>query len=134
VLRAATTADVVLGYVTIDTLPDEVLLGIFDFYMRRFKADWSPSGAKWVRLLHVCQRWRYIALSAPLRLELEIRLECNMPTRRILDIWPELPIAIRADIYLRKIEENVMAVLEHKDRVSDICIYGDTASPVIRTC
>ena len=123
-----TTADcrIVLDYVTIDKLPDEVLLGIFDFYMCRCKLDWSPSGAQWARLVHVCRRWRYIVLSAPLRLDLEIRLTCMTPTRGILDIWPAFPIAIMADVYLHEIEENVMAVLEHKDRVSDICIYSDT--------
>lgn len=43
VQRTATAADcrVVPGYVTIDTLPDEVLLGIFDLCMCEHKATIS---------------------------------------------------------------------------------------------
>jgi len=55
VQRTATTTDcrVVPGCVTIDTLPDEVLLCVFDFCMRAYESVLNP--LRWVRLLHVCQ-------------------------------------------------------------------------------
>ena len=62
--------------------------------------------------------------SAPLRLDLKIICKCRTPTREILDLWPELPIAIRVSHLYHEIEENAIAALEHEDRVSEVCIHG----------
>jgi len=122
--RTATTADccVVPGYITIDMLPDEVLLSIFDFCMCTYESVLNRFG--WVRLLHVCQRWRSIMFSAPLRLDLKIICKCRTPTREILDLWPELPITIWVSHLYHEIEENAIAALKHEDRVSEVCIHS----------
>jgi hypothetical protein len=115
--RLQTTADRCdLGNVTIDILPDEVLLEIFDIYVYEYiyEDDWET-------LLHVCRRWRYIVFSAPRRLDLRIVCTAGTPAREMLDIWPELPILIRWTARLRDAGlDDIIAALEHNDRVCEI--------------
>ena len=102
------TADsrIVLGHVTIDVLPDKVLLVIFDFCMLSYKLESIIFGHRWVRLLHMCQRWRSVVLSAPVRLDLKIMYNCRTLIREMLDIWPAVPITIWASRLRGEIEEN----------------------------
>jgi hypothetical protein len=51
------------GNVTIGTLPDDVLLEVFCFYM-----DQSQDIEGWIMLVHVCQSWRNIVFASPRRL------------------------------------------------------------------
>ena len=68
--------------VTINILPDDVLLHIF-------RLSW-----RWDRLVHVCRRWRSIVFGSPTFLDL--RLVCGPRTRvELTGIWPPLPIIIR---------------------------------------
>ena len=78
----ATTANCVVGQdcrvKSIDVLPDDDLLSIFDFYM----ACQIPFGRKpihavdaWRALVHVCRRWRSVVFGSPRRLNL--RLSCT---------------------------------------------------------
>jgi hypothetical protein len=93
--------------VTIDALPDNALLDIFDFYMvevrdRRamWKSRWKPNVEDaWHPLVHVCQRWRHIVFASPCRLCLELLCTNTnrRPARKDLDIWPALPIVIHCD-------------------------------------
>jgi len=55
------------GYVTIDMLPDEVLLGIFAFYLCE-----DGDEEVWQKLVQVCRRWRFIVFASPRRLDLRI--------------------------------------------------------------
>ena len=130
----ATTADCRVGpdYVTIDILPDEVLLGIFDFFICRNKSLLSFTAQPWVRLLHVCRRWRSIVLSAPLRLDLRIISRCRRPTKEIFDIWPTLPIALRMSRLHPEPEDNIIAALEYKDRISEIFLPNDSNNTLAR--
>ena len=78
---------------TIDTLSDDALLYVFDFYVAQ------ASGVEtWHTLVHVCQRWRDIVFRSPRRLNL--RIDCRSlslyPLR--LDVWPALPIVISDDV------------------------------------
>ena len=91
-LTAATIADWSdEGRVTIDILPDEALLEIFDFYLGETK--WTTS---WHILLHVCRRWRLVIFGSPRCLNLQLVCTHKTPVRRTLDIWPPLPIVLRA--------------------------------------
>jgi hypothetical protein len=71
----------------------------------------------------VCRRWRSVVFQSPLRLNL--RLYCTRTTRArdTLDIWPPLPLIIR-DYRIFADEttgvENIIAALEHNDRVYQI--------------
>ncbi|KAH9971467.1 hypothetical protein BGW80DRAFT_442004 [Lactifluus volemus] len=105
--------------VTTLSLPDEVLLDIFEFCLpypveRRAKA--------WPKLVHVCQRWRYIVFASPLRLDLYLLCTKRTPVREMLDIWPPLPIRIDYSSIDPQAEDNIIAALEHRNRVSSISL------------
>jgi len=70
--------------------------------------------------------------SAPIRLDLKIICECRTPTREILDILPEFPIAIWVYHLHHEMEDNALTALEHVDRVSVICVGGDSNSALER--
>jgi F-box-like len=108
---------------SIDILPDEVLLPIFDFYV-----DEAPIHA-WHSLVHVCRRWRSIVFGSPRRLDLRLFCTAKTPTRDALDVWPSLPLLIRVDDYQTLAEDvdNVVAVLERRDRVCLIGLWGLTS-------
>jgi hypothetical protein len=79
--------------VTIDILPEDVLLEIFDLYVDPTrKYDQLET---WCTLVHVCWKWRNIVLESPLRLNLRIHCHPTTPVREKLDIWPAFPIALQ---------------------------------------
>ena len=108
---------------TIDVLPDDVLLETFDFYLG--KDDVVETGYNydgWQKLAHVCRRWRYIVFTSPRRLDL--KLYCTRKRSvdsKTLDIWPELPIVIHAqDMQCKEDVTNVIAALKRHNRVDKI--------------
>ena len=110
--------------VTIGTLPDNVLLDIFDFYRKAEIHD--PWPWPWNRLVHVCQRWRYIVFASPLRLDLWLLCTSTTPVRKTLDVWPPLPI----EIFSNSVDDdmaNIIATLEHCDRVRKITFLDLTS-------
>ncbi|KAI0251546.1 hypothetical protein BJV78DRAFT_1154343 [Lactifluus subvellereus] len=116
--------------VTIGALPDHVLLDIFDFDRKVGDRKGLP-GWRWNKLVHVCQRWRYLVFGSPLRLDLCLLCTSKTPARETLDVWPPLPI----EIYLvppRGDVDNVMATLEHRDRVRRIWVVNQTSSQLER--
>ena len=48
------------------------------------------------------------------------------PVRMSLDIWPPFPIVVQ--YFLPKGEENIVAALEHRDRVAKVFLYQMTSS------
>jgi hypothetical protein len=120
--------------VTINALPNEVLLKIFDFCRvdslreNNLKllggAWWGPWPGVWPRTWHrlilVCQRWRSVVFSSPRRLCLRIYCKEYIPVREILDAWPPFPIELFAT-YLD--EPSVMAALEHRDRICKLFFH-----------
>jgi hypothetical protein len=117
-LRHATTANWCnTGRVTIDILPDDVLLVIFDHYMA--KADEDQKYEEWQKLVHVCQNWRYVVFQSPLRLNLRILCLPGTPVREKLAPWPALPIIIRQSGSMYD-EDNIIAALGHIDRICQI--------------
>ena len=83
--------------VTIDMLPDNVLLEIFGFCLcdpTRFPLERTK---KWQRLVHVCRRWRQIIFSSPRHLDLCLSCSKGLPVRvrDNLKFWPvTMPVAI----------------------------------------
>jgi F-box-like len=102
--------------VTICSLPDDVLLDIFEFRL----TDSPYRVGEWPKLVHVCQRWRYIVFASPLRLDLRLRCTGLTPVRKTLDVWPPLPIEIRVSYIRLRVEDNVIAALESPNRVRSI--------------
>ncbi|KAI0287737.1 hypothetical protein BC826DRAFT_1188851 [Russula brevipes] len=107
--------------VTIGTLPDDVLLEIFCFYVGQ-----SQDIEGWIPLVHVCQRWRNIVFASPRRLNLRLLCDDGKPVEEMLHIWPALPIVISdSEIsiwYPTVAERNLIAAFEHNDRVCEIVL------------
>jgi hypothetical protein len=98
---------------SIDTLPDEALLAIFDCYRRA----WQP----WLSLVHVCRRWRGIVFESPRRLNLQLICTGRRPARDILDVWPTLLLFIEVNLKDPMLRvDNIIAALERSDRVREI--------------
>jgi hypothetical protein len=108
---------------TIDILPDDVLLEIFHFY-RDDCTSVDVFAWRWKKLVHVCRRWRHIVFGSPRRLDLRLHCSHRSPTRRLLDIWPPFPIRLDSYIYMMPVNEknleNIKAALECRDRISFI--------------
>jgi hypothetical protein len=110
--------------ITVNMLPDDVLLEAFDFYVTEdFRLREKQRIEGWQMLAHVYRRWRSVGFKSPRRLNL--RLLCTPKTRaRDLDIWPPLPLIIR-DVHVifgnePSSVDNIIAALEHNDRVCQI--------------
>ena len=103
--------------VTINILPDDVLLHIF-------RLSW-----RWDRLVHVCRRWRSIVFGSPTFLGL--RLVYGPRTRvELTDIWPPLPIIIR-DMVNRPMPMNydfATIIHNYRARVCEIDLFHLTNS------
>jgi hypothetical protein len=113
-----------LAQMTIDALPDVALLTIFDFCMDRERIrGWEQPA--WHRLVHVCRNWRNVIFGSPRRLELLLYCRAYTPVRQMLDIWPQLPIAIQASCYDGSPwnEDNIFAALKHNNRISEMHIF-----------
>ena len=111
---------------TIDGLPDEVLLAIFDFYMDKDSFKRKEVEA-WQSLVHVCRRWRSVVFGSPRRLNLRLVCQPEMPARDTLDVWPPLPLVVWDCVSEEEHVESIVAVLERTDRVCQInlgLIYG----------
>lgn len=110
------------GTLTIDLLPEDVLLEIFDFCKL---ASSSPSWG-WHRLIHVSRQWRSIVFASRHRLDLRLFCTYGTPVRKTLDCWPPLPLVIRySDPTGHRPpspddDDNIIAALQHRDRVCEV--------------
>ena len=123
------------------TLPDDVLLEIFDFYVEEnvdedtdedFEQLKKQRIEEWITLAHVCQRWRSVVFQSPRRLNLRLLCTPETPARDGLDIWPPLPIII-SDVLCTSDDgpaevDNIIAALERNDRVCQIDLGRLTSS------
>ena len=110
---------------TIESLPDDTLLEIFDFYRVDAVARSRGRPWKWHRLAHVCRRWRSILYTSPRRLDLQIlckSAKSGAPMKQILRTWPTLPLVLRyrGNARSKLLPNNVMIALRHPDRVCEI--------------
>ncbi|KAI0302782.1 hypothetical protein BC826DRAFT_432624 [Russula brevipes] len=110
---------------TIDKLPDEVLLDIFDVYLNVIGPSIFEKTNRWHTLVHVCRRWRDLVFASPRRLDLRLLCTRHKRVREMLDIWPAIPIEIEGD-WEHSHEagpDNIIAALEHSDRVCSIHLH-----------
>ena len=109
--------------VTIDMLPDVVLLEMFDFYVH--EAWWIQP---WCTLVHVCRKWRGVVFGSPRRLNLRLRCTGRTPVRETLYVWPVLPIVLSVNGNEMRCADNMIAVLEHNaDRICQSELLGFTS-------
>jgi hypothetical protein len=124
--------DTIGQLVTIDVLPDDAFLAIFDFYVVGYQdqhfigdsellsdCDTKRKVESWQLLLHVCRRWRCLVFASPRRLNLRLFCKPDVPVRDKLDIWPALPLVIQGWMF-PSVVDNVIAILKRHDRVSTI--------------
>jgi hypothetical protein len=120
-------------------LPDDVLLEIFDFYMdgdvyEDFEPFKGSGEEEWIKLAHVCRRRRSVVFQSPHHLNLQLVCAPYTRVRETLDIWPPLPLTIHNFDEIGKDEgelsslDNVIAALEHNDRVRAIQLYNLSSS------
>ncbi|KAI9437231.1 hypothetical protein H4582DRAFT_1958750 [Lactarius indigo] len=106
----------------INTLPDNVLLEIFDFCRKGHDAGWFTFA-----LVQVCQRWRQVVFGSAHRLDVQLLCTHGTPVMTHLNFWPPLPIVIHydsTDCFTLGDKDNLFAALEHRDRISrvDLCL------------
>jgi hypothetical protein len=118
------------------SLPDDVLIEIFHFCRISVISDlggrlqWCKN---WHQLVHVCQRWRFVIFGSPLGLNLQILCTAKVPARKLLNVWPALPLHIYFDPKgwnPKDNSDNLIAALEHPDRVREV----DITSPPDSLC
>ena len=100
---------------------NDILLIIFRHYI-----DASPPF--WFKLAHVCQTWRQIIFASPRSLCLRLHCTYGTPVVKNLDLWPPLPLVVNYGGFPTlpppspEDEDNIMAALEHSDRVCSISL------------
>ena len=115
-------------------LPDDVLLEIFDFCQCANRAEPEDEEKSvfeekvmiesWQTLVHVCRRWRTVVFGSPRRLKLQLVCTNNTRAGDTLDVWPPLPLSIRALFSDPMKSVDIISVLECSDRVHEISLEG----------
>jgi hypothetical protein len=123
---------------TIDDLPEDVLLAIFDFYVVPYQdvdflevmfhdQDSERKIQSWQSLVHVCRRWRGLVFASPRRLNLQLYCDPGRSVRKTMDVWPAmpLPLLIQGNVDETTVD-NVIAELEHSHRIRQITLICHT--------
>ena len=105
--------------IPIDVLPDDVLLEIFDVYLRG-----KPAIEAWQLLVHVCHRWRTLVFQSPRHLNLQLYCTPTTPTRDTLDFWPALPLIIKGSMARSSFTDNIVAAFGPSNRVCEVDLWG----------
>jgi hypothetical protein len=108
-----------VGPMTIDTLSNDSLLYIFYLYVNE---SWGTEA--WCTLVHVCQRWRTLVFGSPRYLDVQLLCTERIQVKKMLDIWPALPIVIQYFGPPGSSVDNMFAALEHSNRVHSIALCG----------
>lgn len=124
------------GPVTVDALPDDVLLHIFHLdrviHLDELDALDRHSSWRWDRLGHVCQRWRSIIFASPNFLDLKVVLR-PWSHREPPGIWSTLPISIMNGAHEGFPEDCTFdAVTVHRNRVREIHLHSLGHSQILR--
>jgi hypothetical protein len=120
----------------INILPDNVFLDVFDFCLRNPHKSPFHRMSEWQRLVHVCRRWRHIIFASPRRLDLHLFCTYGTSVRKNLSYWPAFPIIVDYYPYwdfgsdksiVPDNDDNVIAALEHSDRVHCVEIAASSS-------
>ncbi|KAN0134395.1 hypothetical protein V8E53_007893 [Lactarius tabidus] len=114
---------------TVEVLPEDVLLEIFDFYkLASTTLSWG-----WHRLTHVCRRWRCIVFASQCRLGLQLFCTYQTPVKKTLDCWPTIPIVVcnrhTPQTSSPEDEDSIVTALQHCDRVCGIDLVLQRSLP-----
>jgi hypothetical protein len=113
-------------------LPDVALLTVFDFYLHEDCGHLGDPLEAWYTLVHVCREWRNLVFGSRRRLNLRLLCTYTTPVKEMLDIWPPLPLVLRSYGDREAIwdVDNLMAALEHNDRVHELSLFGFSNWPL----
>ena len=108
-------------------LPDVVLLELFEWYLQAYPDNYLSAyyAEQWPTLVHVCRKWRDVIFGSPRRLNLQLHYNSRSPVGELLSIWPPLPIVLWGT---KLNEDNIIAALEHNDRMSRITLEYEPKS------
>jgi hypothetical protein len=113
---------------TIRSIPNEVLIEIFDSFRQSFQRDgyyeraWY-SNKGWFKLAHVCREWRQVVLTSPSRLHVQLRFTEHRSARAIvIRHLPPLPIIVDYSFgaSLAQTQLRMISALSYPDRVCRI--------------
>jgi hypothetical protein len=126
---------------TINHLPDEILLEIFDSYRKRVidstnhQRRENPWREKylWFNLTHVCRKWRAVTSASPSRLDLGITVGPYKPGDINTVLSSTLPIFLTYRHESEAITRDIPGLLRmrdvlehHRDRMREIAFQGTT--------
>jgi hypothetical protein len=123
----------------IDKLNEDVLLNIFllyqlDYLFIKDEEDTSSRNVRfrwdrqrwWYKLAQVSQKWRYLILASPIRLDIHLLCSYGVPVADMLAHSPPLPLTIWYANGNREMtakdEEDALLALSHRDRVHRISL------------
>ncbi|KAI0255458.1 hypothetical protein BJV78DRAFT_674476 [Lactifluus subvellereus] len=125
-----------IPHLPIHTLNNDVLLNIFYLYRLGVPDEYNEDGninanwgdqRWWYKLAQVCQRWRYLILASPSRLDLHLLCTYGVPIANMLAHSPLLPLTIYYwGVMTEEDEEGILLALRHSDRVHYISLYLPT--------
>ena len=109
---------------TINNLPDELLVEIFDWCRLSDEYGWNHR-RRWYKPLQVCRRWRYVMLESASRLKLRLLCSSPNPVAKMLMHSPPLPLIVShhfGTFASTRYQEDILFALQHSDRVCSIFI------------
>jgi hypothetical protein len=125
--------------VTVNTLPNDIFLEIFSFYLSSYpgRHGYLPYHAHtiaWQILVQVCQRWRDVIYGSPCYLDLHLPCSYDTHFRKNFGRWPEFPLTLHYSIDDNMDDnDDAIAALEHPDRVhhANLAIRASSDSAVV---
>ncbi|KAI9457241.1 hypothetical protein BJY52DRAFT_515138 [Lactarius psammicola] len=113
-------------YTTINTLNDDILLGIFNHYRLDDENSWNVQ-LGWCKLSHVYRRWRYLVYSSAFHLGMHILCTNGTPIVDTLDHLPPLPLFVDYQHATATIGEKdelgIYHALLQRDRIRRIVLH-----------
>ncbi|KAF8268652.1 hypothetical protein EI94DRAFT_1700067 [Lactarius quietus] len=108
-------------YTTIDTLEDDILLGIFNYCRLNDKNSWNVRLVRlgWHTLSHVSRRWRHLVYSSAFHLGMHIICTNGTPIVDMLDHLPPLPLLINYRFSILKDLQDELGIY-HRTPIMDI--------------
>src|SRR5712672_2788628 len=115
---------------TINMVPDDVLVEILSFYLNTFNPrSWRNA---WHALVRVCRRWRCLVFASPRSLNLRLNYSGHGPISEMPDAWPVLPVILISSLVGHPMSDqrwdNMVSALEseHCNRIRAIYISDIT--------
>ncbi|KAH9015910.1 hypothetical protein EDB85DRAFT_2156302 [Lactarius pseudohatsudake] len=112
-------------YTTTDTLNDDVLLSVFNYYRLDNGINWNTR-LGWRKLSHVCQRWRRLIYGSATHLDMHILCTNGTPLVNTLVHLPPLPLVVDYQYATATVgaqdELGIFNALQLRDRVRRVVL------------